>query len=238
MSPVDDGNGENSVVSPKSDVPDSLYVVARDPRSLFIYWDVSWPRLFERAGLDAPRPVQVRVVRGDESVEATREINPFAGHTYIDVEAPRTDYRCELGYLDENEWKSLLRSGKTVTPGSDLSDDLSAQFATLPMHLTFQRLLAVTNTAPNDRGELVRSVTDMQASKRATPDLSKPQKFSKLLSAIAAQNRSGDAGSSDLAELLQAPGKCLPLVPEQLTRWQQIGESFGGASWTGNCPSS
>ena len=41
---------------------DLLYVIARDPKSLFVYWDLNWRRLFLRAGLSA-RQVHLRIYR-------------------------------------------------------------------------------------------------------------------------------------------------------------------------------
>ena len=101
---------------PASYGTDLLYVVARDPNSLFLYWDLNWTRLFVRAGL-SPRQIHLRIYRGEDSVEATREINPFRGYCYVDVAAAGTTYFCELGCFDGNVWKSLARSGTTIDAG-------------------------------------------------------------------------------------------------------------------------
>ncbi len=116
-----------------------LYIVARDPRSLFLYWDLNWTRLFARAGISA-RPVHLRTYRLDGSIENTQQINPFRGHCYAEVGTAGAEYYCELGSFVGVEWKSLARSATTATPEASMSEDFSAEFATLPTHLSFQRL--------------------------------------------------------------------------------------------------
>ena len=124
---------------PASHDTDLLYVIARDPKSLFVYWDLNWRRLFTRAGLSA-RQVHLRIYREDGSIEGTSEINPFRGHCYADVSSAGTGYYCEIGCFEDDEWTSLVRSGEAATPQDRMSDDISAQFATLPIHLSFQQI--------------------------------------------------------------------------------------------------
>lgn len=78
---------------PASSDTDLLYVIARDPKSLFVYWDLNWTRLFAQVGL-SPQQVYLRIDREDGSIEATREINPFRGHCYVDVVTAGTSYYC------------------------------------------------------------------------------------------------------------------------------------------------
>ena len=125
---------------PSSYGRDLLYVIARDPKSLFLYWDLDWTKLFAQAGMSA-RQVHLRVFREDDSEEATMEIDPFASHCNAAVGAAGARYYCELGCFDENEWKSLIRSATTTTPEAEMSEDFSAAFATLPLHLSFQRMI-------------------------------------------------------------------------------------------------
>ena len=89
--------------------PICSYVVARDPKSLFLYWDLNWTWLFAQAGISA-RQVHLRTYRGDGTVEGTQEINPFRGHCFAEVGAAGTEYYCELGGFEGAEWKSLVRS--------------------------------------------------------------------------------------------------------------------------------
>lgn len=205
---------------PASYGTDLLYAIARDPGTLFLYWDLNWARLFAQAGL-APRQVQLRIYRADGAVEATREINPFRGHCYVEVTAGGTAYYCELGCFEGKEWTKLARSGKTATPEAAMSEDFSAEFATLPLHLSFQRMLEVFE---NHNGEsLAHSVSQLQenAHDEITPE--------------STNGGNGNHGA-ERASLLEAARRAGPppaLTPEQQAKWKELGERLGGSSWGG-----
>ena len=159
------GNASQTGAFPASHDTDLLYVIARDPKSLFVYWDLNWTRVFGGAGLSA-RQVQLRLYRQDGAVEATREINPFLGHCYVDVATAGTGYYCELGCFSGKEWTSLVRSGKAATPQDRISEDVSAQFATLPLHLSFQRMLDILRTTQAESATLAQTVAGLQEKAR------------------------------------------------------------------------
>src|SRR6476659_2569124 len=185
---------------------DRVYAIARDPGSLFVYWDVNWPRLFASAGLSS-RAVHLRVYRGDGRVDSTRQINPFRGHCYVEVAMPDTVYSCELGCFQDTKWKGLVRSGRTVTPRAGLSEDLSAIFATLPLHLSFERLLDIFNETEAERETLALSVAELQKTARETE--AEPP---------------GGQRSSDLATLI-ASASAMPAPPrseEERAKWDDI----------------
>jgi hypothetical protein len=224
---------------PASYGTDLLYVIARDPNSLFLYWDLNWTRLFAKAGL-SPRQVHLRIYRGEDSVEATREINPFRGYCYVDVAAAGATYSCELGCFDGAVWKGLARSAPTTTPESAVSDDLSATFATLPIHLSFQRLLDIFRTTRSDDRTLASSVAELQENARKLKETLTPEAWSRLVAATVASldgtNCPGNgAESSELATLLQSarPGPAQAPTEEQRAKWRALSEEVGDASWRG-----
>ena len=185
---------------------DRVCAIARDPGSLFVYWDVNWPRLFALAGLSS-RPVHLRVYRGDGKVDSTRQINPFRGHCYVEVAMPDSVYACELGCFQDTKWKGLVRSGRTVTPRAGLSEDLSAIFATLPLHLSFERLLDIFNETEAERETLALSVAELQKTARE-----------------AEAEPPGGQRSSDLATLI-ASASAMPAPPrseEERAKWDDI----------------
>lgn len=219
----------------------ALYVIARDPKSLFVYWDLDLSRRFADAGL-SQRQVQLRVLREDGSEEAAAEIDPMVGYSFVDVSTPGTRYACELGCVDGSEWKTLVRSGSTETPEAAMSDDLAADFATLPFHLSFQRLIDIFRASPKDEKTLSESVARMQTKARTLQASLPAGDWLKLVGAATA-SLNAEAGfglsgvpSSDLATLLRTV-KCdssqrVP-SPENLVRLRHLGESFGGSSWGG-----
>lgn len=192
---------------------DLLYTIARDPKSLFVYWDVHWKRLFDQAGLP-PGQVHLRIFRQDGSIQGTREINPFLDHCYVEVSAAGTTYRCELGCLDGDEWKCLVRSGTAATPEDRLADDFSAQFATLPLHLSFQRMLDTFRSPENEPATLAEKVGKLQERARSL-------------------NGENGKHATDLQALLEAARRADQMpepTAEQLAQWQRLGEQFGGSS--------
>jgi len=198
---------------------DLLYVIARDPSSLFVYWDLNWRRLFQKAGI-SPRAIHLRTYRADETIADVQQINPFRGHCYVAVTEAGTAYYCELGCFEGETWRMLARSAKTMTPESEMSEDLSATFATLPIHLSFQRLLDIFESSKKDRKELALSVAELQADARH------------------GEIASGD--SPDLATLIESA--CEPPVEswteEQRTVWKKLTERLADPTWSGASESS
>jgi hypothetical protein len=219
---------------------DLLYAVARDPGSLFVYWDLQWARLFSRAGISA-RQVHLRTYRGDGSVESTQEINPFRGHCYADVSAPGTEYYCELGSFEGAEWKALVRSSIADTPEANMSEGFSGELASVPAHLSFQRLLDVIGaTADLDRATLARSVANLQETARLLKTSAVPGDWSQLVTQIAGQLNGGgqaqNGATADLSTLVEmALGQPVQAAPsqEEIARWKDLVRRHGGSSWSG-----
>lgn len=213
------GNGALSQARPAAADADLLYVIARDPKSLFVYWDLNWKRLFAQAGL-TPCQVHLRIYREDGSVEATSEINPFRGHCYAEVGTAGTGYYCELGCLADGEWTRLLRSGKAATPDDRMSDDFTAQFATLPLHLSFQRMLDVLRQTETGSATLANSVAQLQEKAGATSGTN------------GSSNGTKDA-LSDLSVLSEAARSALPPTAAEIAQWKKLGEEFEDTRWGG-----
>ena len=210
--------GEERAASPRNgqspargSSDDLVYVVARDPKSLFLYWDLNWTRLFARAGISA-RQVHLRTYRGDGSVERTQEINPFRGHCYAEVGAAGTEYYCEVGSFDGTAWTGLARSGRTATPEASMADDFSAEFATLPLHLSFQKLLDILVGSDLDRTTLANSIAELQENARIN---------------------GGETNDAELSTLLESGRPAETPTAEELARWKELGERYGGSSWSG-----
>ncbi|MEO6871309.1 MAG: DUF4912 domain-containing protein [Chthoniobacterales bacterium] len=233
------GNGSRDLAAPVGD--DALHMLARDPRSLFVYWTLDWDRRFAVANL-AARPVHLRIFREDESEETTTAIDPRAGFTFVDVSAPGAGYRCEIGCCEGEDWKTLARSEADATPAAAMSDDLAADFATLPLHLSFQRLIDIFRANPAEKTKLSQSVAHMQSKARTLQASMSPEDWSQLVdSAEAVANGEKTFGlrgvqGTELAALLRTvneDGKRQNPSPENLARWRQLGERFGGSSWSG-----
>ncbi len=154
--------------------------------------------------------------RTDRS-KATQEINPFRGHCYVDVAAAGTGYYCELGCLEGDVWTSLVRSGTTATPAASMSEDVSENFATLPMHLSFQRLIDIFQATKTERATLANSMAELQENAQALQETVNGR----------------DGTDPELATLLESARRGDAPTAGQLAQWKQLGARFGGASWGG-----
>ncbi|RYD81939.1 MAG: DUF4912 domain-containing protein [Verrucomicrobiaceae bacterium] len=127
---------------PSSYQEETLYLVARDPRWLFSYWDFNFWQYRASEMRHGIAQFFLRVSRVQYGEEAMIEIKPEARNWYVAVEHPDADYLVEIGYFDRNgSWQTILRSNIAHTPPDALAPEAEPDFATVPAHLTFERLM-------------------------------------------------------------------------------------------------
>lgn len=240
-------NGDSATVSAESwraFAGDTLAVLPRDPKTLFVSWELEVSKHFAGAGLD--EKVLLRVLRADGTEEMTSEVDPLLGYAFAEVGAAGARYTCELGCLDGSAWRTLVRSEAAETPADTLSEDEEAAFATLPFHLTFQRLIDIFRASSNSRKTLSESIANMQSKAHALRAEMSADDWSRLV-ATAASSVETEAGlglsgvqPNELAALLctvQEDSHREAPSPERRAHWRQLREDFGGvgggASWGG-----
>src|SRR4051812_32207678 len=92
---------------PASYQEDVLFLVARDPRWLFAYWDFDASRYPAGSMRYGYPQFFLRIQRGAET-EGTVEINPHARNWYVPVHSPDTDYTAEIGYFNQDgSWMAI-----------------------------------------------------------------------------------------------------------------------------------
>jgi hypothetical protein len=128
---------------PASYGEETLFLVARDPRWLFCYWDFDGSRYSAGNMRYGYAQFFLKILRADGGQETLVEINPAARNWYVPVHQPDCDYTAELGYFDsEGAWRRVANSGAAHTPPDSLAPETeTVDFATVPAHLTFERLL-------------------------------------------------------------------------------------------------
>ncbi|HWB59655.1 MAG TPA: DUF4912 domain-containing protein [Chthoniobacteraceae bacterium] len=150
---------------PESYGANDIFLIARDPQWLFTYWDIDWSSYPANAAKD--KKVVLKVFSGAGREEAAIEVNPEAKNWYIPVSKPATTYHVEIGYTGaKGKWTSIARSGSATTPADALSAEESAEFATLPFHLTFQRLVEMVKVAMAEGETLVGALSRLQGEGR------------------------------------------------------------------------
>ena len=121
---------------------DTIYLVARDPRWLFAYWDFDWSKFPAAAMRGGSAQFFLRILKDDGAQETIVEIAPEARNWYVPVSAPDTLYFGEIGFFArDGSWSAVVTSGATRTPSDALAEDAAADFATVPLHLSFERML-------------------------------------------------------------------------------------------------
>ena len=127
---------------PESYFEDTLFLVARDPRWLFSYWDFNWSKYSADHFRGGVKQFFLKITTTGGAEAALVEINPAARNWYVPVNSPDTAYFAEIGFYNKSgAWQGLVQSGVAVTPADALSAEATTDFATVPAHLTFERLL-------------------------------------------------------------------------------------------------
>ena len=64
------------------------------------------------------------------------------GSHYAVVAQPRGSYQVEIGYYDSADgWRAVAMSEKVEMPPEGAVDDVDVDLATVPLHLSFQRMI-------------------------------------------------------------------------------------------------
>jgi hypothetical protein len=142
-----------------------LFAAARDPRTLFVYWNVDWSSIFENTA-PVDRQVHLRVSRGNGSEELNQGVEPMAGNCYLSVSEPNGNYRVEIGYFQpEAVWHSVATSDQVTMPAERVTGSDDVDIATIPFHLSFQRLIDLSRDSnTNALSEIVSRLQDRAVS--------------------------------------------------------------------------
>lgn len=131
--------------------PNLLFAIARDPQTLFTYWNIDWASEF---AADEPqdRHVYLRVLNERGAEESESLVEPMLGSFYAAVPKPRASYHAELGYYTAGRgWKSVAISEPVTMPADAPSAETKVDVATVPFHISFQKLVdlfGLTNGDP------------------------------------------------------------------------------------------
>jgi len=189
---------------------DTIFLVARDPRWLFSYWDFDWARYAgsEMRGGVAQFFLRVSTAAGADA--ALVEIKPEARNWYVPVAQPGTDYLAEIGFFDKSgAWHSVVKSQVATTPADGVAEEAPAEFATVPAHLSYERLLEMVREKMEEGESLIAALARIAGEGRIefhpgrAPSWTEEQK--RLLAALlgeALTDRIG-LGSAEIDQLLR-----------------------------------
>ena len=151
-SPVDlDQLGE----LPQSYGSDTIFLIAQEPHWLFTYWDIDISR-------HPGGKTFLRVYEGEKTVEAEIEVPFETRNWYIPVKRAGAKYTVEIGYNRGSVWNVIARSYTIETPTDHLSDSDQFNYATIPLHLSFQKLMEGIQQAMQSGETLITALSRIQ----------------------------------------------------------------------------
>jgi len=164
-----DGDSENDGRSPRSstDLLDNLgtlprsygeeliFLVAQDPHWLFTYWDIDISR-------HPGGPCFLRVEEASGVLEKEIEVSFESRNWYIPVAKAGGSYSVEIGFQRQGKWNALARSPIVTTPRDRFSESTAFDFATIPIHLSFQRLVESVSHSLASSEELLPALIKLQ----------------------------------------------------------------------------
>jgi Domain of unknown function (DUF4912) len=130
--------------------PPRFLAIARDPWTIFAYWNVNWPSIFKNAA-PIDRQVHLRVHCTDGLDEKEAAVEPMAGMHYVTMSQRHRACRIEIGYYQPADiWNSVMMSNEIMIPPAETSEAEHVDLATIPFHLGFQQLVDLFGAADND----------------------------------------------------------------------------------------
>jgi hypothetical protein len=151
----------NGFELPRFHGPPRLLAIARDPWTIFAYWNVNWPSIFKNAA-PIDRQVHLRILCTDGLEEKEAAVEPMAGMHYVTMSQRHRACRIEIGYYQPADiWHSVVMSNEITIPPAETSEAEHVDLATIPFHLGFQQLVDLFGAA-ND-GALATVISRFQA---------------------------------------------------------------------------
>jgi len=146
---------------PRTYGTDTVFLVAQDPHWLFIYWDIA---IAHHPG----GRTFLRVFGPGKKVESETEVPFETRNWHLPANEAGAEYFVEIGYYRGGQWKAIARSATIRTPQDKMSESEQFDFATIPLHVSFQKLMG-------------RIQTTMQAGETLLQALGRLQRDGKLL---------------------------------------------------------
>ena len=179
-----------------------LFAIARDPHTLFVYWDIDWAAIFGDA-LPADRKAHLRVLWHEGIEESTAAVEPLVGSHLLSVMHARSSYRVEIGYYaPENVWNSVTISAAVITPPDDVAENGPVDVATIPFHLSFQRIVDTFRGSKYD-GDALAEILGRLQHHADSSDATLPESERELLRAL--ESGLPETSASQRARLRNAP---------------------------------
>ncbi len=208
--------------------PPLLFAIPRDPHTIFTYWNVDWSDIFSK-GEPLGRQVYLRVRKGDGTDESEAIVEPMMGSHYAGVAQPGGHYQTELGYYDvAGGWSAVATSDEVTMPPESASEDMALDLATIPFHLSFQRLIDLFRASNGNALSAILARLQGRAVTSTERDLLTPEEwevFRALDLSVADLDTARAPFQKDAAGLRQKTEAVLGFGASSPSH------AFGGSSW-------
>ncbi|MFN2475094.1 MAG: DUF4912 domain-containing protein [Chthoniobacterales bacterium] len=213
------GDAASELPKPKGNEP--LYLLPRDPTSAYAFWNVDWTTAF---GETAPteREVLLKVSKAAQAEGKRIPVQPTAGSCVVEGLEAGSTYRASLGYYDLAGYWVLLATSTGVTTPASISDPANDDdFATVPFHLSFQRMLELLRVSKGESRPLTTMLKELRSQDVVPSDSEPSLEQNELVDALrkAVVQNPPPQGASAVADLW---------TPELMN--QVLGGSKGSAS--------
>jgi len=187
---------------PRSYGADTIFLVAQEPHWLFTYWDIDISR-------HPGGQTFLRVYEGKGQIESEIEVAFETRNWCIPVKSAGSKYTVEIGYYRSDSWNAIVHSATIQTPSDRLSDSNQFDYATIPLHLSFQKLMESVPASIHPDEALIQSLARLQKDGKLAafapglfPDLPTDQRMvlEALLGAEMLEDLSGGSFSSEEIE--------------------------------------
>ena len=121
-----------------------VFLAARDPHWLYVSWDFTKEQQNKFNAQSREGHLVIRIFKADDSNPVVPEVavHPESKNWFVHVPFAETAYRAEIGHYESTgRWKSVATSQNTFTPPDAPSNDVSAEFATIPVEVSFQQVV-------------------------------------------------------------------------------------------------
>lgn len=134
---------------------DTIFLIAQEPHWLFTYWDIDITRHPGGAAY-------LRHHLGDGSLEGEVEVPFETRNWYVPVKQAGTEYYVEIGFYRGKTWNLIARSVPVMTPPDGIATSEAFDYATVPFHLSFQRMLDQLENARQSGEDLLTAMARLQ----------------------------------------------------------------------------
>ena len=200
---------------------DTIFLIAQEPHWLFTYWDIDIAKHPGGAAF-------LRYYLPNAELEGEIEVPFESRNWYVPVKLASADYYVEIGFYRDQKWNIIARSIVVTTPPDGIAASEDFDYATIPFHLSFQRLLDNLESAVRSGEDLLAAVARLQQQGDFSA-FGGFGSFSEFLSEDQRALLSALLGSELVAELSSASGAASD-VEARLRAWLEEHLSSGGAS--------